>query len=96
MGNISSKGGSLGNKDYADIDRLKKQSTDLEMQLSNISNNINQGQVRWGEIRKKVTGVLAKNDGNSAVSQFLKYTKADNSVSCFDIWWPVFQIILFL
>ncbi len=75
LGNISSKGGSLGNKDYADIDRLKKQSTDLEMQLSNISNNINQGQVRWGEIRKKVTGVLAKNDGNSAVSQFQNIQK---------------------
>lgn len=70
LGNSSSKGEQLTDKDYSDIDRLKKESINLENELDNVSNNINQGQVKWGEIRKKVTGVLAKNNADSAASQF--------------------------
>lgn len=70
LGTSASEGKQLTEEDYASIERLKKQSFALEEQLNNISSNINQGNIKWGEIRKKVTGVLAKQDGQLVSDKF--------------------------
>ncbi|MBV7272364.1 germination protein YpeB [Clostridiaceae bacterium UIB06] len=55
----SSEGRQLSDADYATVDNLKNQSFSLEQQLKKVSSDINEGRVRWGEIRKKITGVFA-------------------------------------
>ncbi|MFL0195573.1 germination protein YpeB [Clostridium sp. WILCCON 0269] len=65
----STEGNQLTDEDYRSIERLKKQSTALENQLKSVADSINQGRVRWGEIREKVTGVLAKNNNDASISQ---------------------------
>lgn len=70
LGKLSSEGKQLTDEDYNSIERLKKQSVVLEAQLKATSDNINQGKVRWGEIRKKITGAFAKGSDNSISEQF--------------------------
>lgn len=70
LAKTSSRGGDLTDNDYSTIERLKKESSDLENQLNNVSNDINEGQIKWGEIRKKITGVFARNNSDDALNQF--------------------------
>lgn len=70
LGKVSSEGKSLSDSDYASIDRLKNESFTLEQQLKKVSLDINEGRVRWGEIRKKVTGVLASGKEQPLVEKF--------------------------
>lgn len=63
-----SEGKELTDKDYETIDLLEVQSYELEQRLSRVSDEINEGKVKWGEIRKKTSGVLAKSDGEKAVT----------------------------
>ncbi len=58
---VSSEGKELREEDYNTIDRLKNESFTLEQQLKKISDEVNDGKVKWGEIRKKATGVFASN-----------------------------------
>ncbi|KOR26277.1 germination protein YpeB [Clostridium sp. L74] len=64
------KDNNLSKSDYDNIERLKKESLQLENQLNNVVTDINEGRVRWGDIRKKVGGVLAKEDPSSIKGQF--------------------------
>ncbi|MCR1935609.1 germination protein YpeB [Clostridium tepidum] len=64
------KDNNLSQSDYDNIEKLKKESLELENQLNNVVTDINEGRVRWGDIRKKVGGVLAKEDPNSIKGQF--------------------------
>ncbi|WP_251861580.1 germination protein YpeB [Clostridium sp. Marseille-Q2269] len=64
------KNNNLSQKDYNNIERLKKESFQLENQLNNVVMNVNEGNVKWGDIRKKVSGVLAKEDTSSVKGQF--------------------------
>lgn len=66
----SSEGRTLTDQEYASVDRLKEESFALEQQLKNLALDINQGKVRWGEIRKKVTGVLASGKGEPLAEKF--------------------------
>ncbi len=67
----SSEGKQLSDADYATIDKLKNQSFALEQQLKKVSTGINEGDVRWGEIRKKITGVFASgNKGEMLADKF--------------------------
>lgn len=66
----STEGNQLTDEDYKNIEELKKESVILENQLKSVSDNINQGKVGWGEIRKKITGVLAKSNTTSISQQF--------------------------
>lgn len=50
--------------------KIKKESLQLENQLNNVVTDINEGRVKWGDIRKKVGGVLAKENPNSVKGQF--------------------------
>lgn len=70
LGTASSGGKSLSDSDYASIDRLKNESFTLEQELKKVSLDINEGRVKWGEIRKKVTGVLASSKGQPLVEKF--------------------------
>ncbi|MHC6181288.1 germination protein YpeB [Clostridium sp. JNZ X4-2] len=70
LGKVSSNGKQLTDGDYNNIERLKKQSVILEGQLKTTADDINKGKVKWGEIRKKITGAFAKGNDNSISEQF--------------------------
>ena len=55
----SSEGNDLKDEDYKTIETLKQQSFTLESSLKKVSDDINSGNVKWGEIRKKASGVFA-------------------------------------
>ncbi|MGE5626803.1 MAG: germination protein YpeB [Solirubrobacterales bacterium] len=55
----SSEGKELKDEDYKTIETLKQQSFTLESSLKTVSEDINSGNVKWGEIRKKASGVFA-------------------------------------
>jgi len=57
----SSEGKELTDEDYKTIERLKQQSFNLEDALNKVSTDINSGNVKWGDIRKKASGVFASN-----------------------------------
>ena len=70
LGKASSEGKNLSDSEYASIDTLKNQSFVLEQQLKKISLDVNEGKVRWGDIRKKVTGVLASSKDQPLAAKF--------------------------
>jgi spore germination protein len=64
----SSQGQNLTDEDYNKIESLKDQSFSLENELNNVSEDVNQGAIKWGEIRKKISG-LYKGAGEEALAQ---------------------------
>lgn len=70
LGNKITQGQELSDEDIAKVEALKKQSYTLENQLKNVQNNINNGDVKWGEIRKKASGVLLSDNQNSMSNNF--------------------------
>lgn len=60
MSVAASEGKDLNDKQYELIDGLEKQSYTLQEQLNGVLSDINEGKVKWGEIRRKSTGVFAK------------------------------------
>lgn len=70
LGKLSTEGKQLSDKDYENIDKLKGESFALEQQLKKVSDDVNQGGVKWGEIRKKITGVFAKSNDEPVAEQF--------------------------
>ncbi|WP_139905704.1 germination protein YpeB [Clostridium thermarum] len=71
----TSDGRELTDEEYETISRLEDQSYKLKAQLNNILAEINQGDVKWGEIRKKVTGVLAIGEENEVSEKFKNVRK---------------------
>lgn len=57
LGTKSSQGQSLTDGDYKQIENLKDQSFSLENELNNVSEDINQGAIKWGEIRQKISSL---------------------------------------
>lgn len=51
----STEGRELTEEEYNNIDRLKNESFNLQNDLTNVLMDINEGRVRWGEIRKKAS-----------------------------------------
>ena len=60
LAKATSEGRDINDKEYQLIDELEKQSYTLQDQLDGVLSEINEGKVKWGEIRKKSTGVFAK------------------------------------
>lgn len=60
LGTAASEGKDLNDKQYQSIDELELQSYTLQENLNGVLSDINEGKVKWGEIRKKSTGVFAK------------------------------------
>ncbi|WP_315116643.1 germination protein YpeB [uncultured Clostridium sp.] len=70
LATAASEGKALEEKDYKNIEDLKNRSFELEARLSAVSDDINQGKVKWGELRKKVGGVFAKERPEVLVEKF--------------------------
>lgn len=64
----SSEGRELTEEEYNTIDRLKNNSFALENDLTNSLMEINEGAVKWGEIRKKASGVFARSNEEEDVA----------------------------
>lgn len=60
LAKATSEGKDLSDKEYEVIDELELQSYTLQEQLNGVLSDINEGKVKWGEIRKKSTSVFAK------------------------------------
>ncbi len=60
LARATSEGKDLSDKEYDVIDELELQSYTLQEQLNEVLSDINEGKVKWGEIRKKSTSVFAK------------------------------------
>jgi spore germination protein len=70
LAKAASEGKELSNKEYELIDELEMQSYTLQEQLNGVLSDINEGRVRWGEIRKKSSGVFAKAGGDLVTEKF--------------------------
>ena len=70
LAKASSEGKELSDKEYDDIDKLELQSYTLQEQLNGVLSDINEGTIKWGEIRKKSSGVLAKTGGDLVTDKF--------------------------
>jgi spore germination protein len=68
LAKASSEGKELNDKEYELIDELERQSYTLQEQLNSVLSDINEGRVKWGEIRKKSTMAFAK-AGDDLVSE---------------------------
>lgn len=66
----SMNGNDISDEQFATIDNLRDQSYNLKSELNNMLADINEGRVRWGEIRKKASGVFAKNEENFISGKF--------------------------
>jgi germination protein YpeB len=70
LAKAASEGKELSDEDYSKIDELEIQSYTLEMELNKILSEINEGKVKWGEIRKRASGVFAKNGEEQVTKKF--------------------------
>jgi spore germination protein len=71
----STEGKDLTDKDYNNIDNLKQQSLKLQNDLNVALADINEGRVKWGEIRQKASGVFAKGNEQGISTQFADIQK---------------------
>lgn len=71
----STEGRDLTNEEYNSIDSLKDASFKLQSDLNTALADINQGNVKWGEIRKKASGVLAMGREQTVATQFATIQK---------------------
>lgn len=70
LAKAASEGKELSDKEYELIDGLEMQSYTLQEQLNGVLSEINEGKVKWGEIRKKSSGVFAKAGDNLVTEKF--------------------------
>ena len=70
LAKASSEGKELSNKEYDVIDNLEAQSYTLQEQLNGVLSSINEGDIKWGEIRKNGSGVFAKAGGDLVTEKF--------------------------
>jgi spore germination protein len=70
LARASSEGKELNDKEYELIDELERQSYTLQEQLNAVLSDINEGKVKWGEIRKKSSMAFAKSGDNLVSKKF--------------------------
>ena len=70
LATASSEGKELTDKQYDLIDKLEIQAYTLQEQLNGVLSEINEGSIKWGEIRKKSSGVFAKAGDDLVTEQF--------------------------
>lgn len=71
----NSDGREINDEEYKTIERLEEQSNKLKTQLNNMLADINQGDIKWGEIRKKITSVMAVENQNFVSEKFEEVKK---------------------
>lgn len=72
---VKNSAGNLTDTENKNINSLKKQSDQLLINLNNAADEINQGRVRWGEIRQKTMNVFAKEKESSVENKFTEIQK---------------------
>lgn len=70
LSNSAAQGKQLSDDDITKVEQLKKQAYNLENELKDVQNNINNGEIKWGEIRQKVSGVLLGSSTNALAGKF--------------------------
>ena len=75
LSKVASEGKDLSEEDYKNIETLKGEADYLLIQLNEVQAEINSGKVKWGEIRKKASVALAKDDKNSISDKFKSIQK---------------------
>lgn len=70
LGNNFNSGNELADRDVERLEILKNEASKLETNLKDVQNNINSGEIKWGEIRQKATGVLSNSYDNTIASKF--------------------------
>lgn len=76
----ASEGRDLSDKNYDSIETLKKESLDLENELKKVSEDISSGKIKWGEIRKKASGILSK-DSKGDKELIEKFTSIQKQIA---------------
>ena len=66
--NIS--GQKLSEEDIKNLEELQKYSVELENTLNQLSADMNEGEIKWGELTKKGTGVFAAQTSNATKDSF--------------------------
>ena len=85
LAKASSEGKELSNKEYDEIDKLEAQSYTLQEQLNGVLSEINEGNIKWGEIRKNGSGVFAKAGSDLVNEKFAGIQKQNSSISSFNL-----------
>ena len=70
LAKASSEGKEITSKEYDAIDKLEAQSYTLQEQLNGVLSGINEGNIKWGDIRKKSSGVFAKAGDDLVAEKF--------------------------
>lgn len=71
----SENGKELSDSDYKTLDRLEQESDKLKASLNDIVGDINQGRVKWGEIREKINGLVGDGKQNVLSTRFTNVEK---------------------
>lgn len=64
------KGNKLSDKDMKNLEELHQYSVDLENTLNQLSSDMNEGRISWGELNKKGTNVFATQVSNISKDSF--------------------------
>lgn len=75
LSKAASEGKDLNDKEVELINGLENQSYTLQEQLNGVLSDINEGKVKWGEIRKKSSGVFAKAGDDLVTEKFMGIQK---------------------
>lgn len=75
LAKVSSQGKELNDDDYKSMEELKNQADYLLVQLNTVQSDINEGKVKWGEVRKKAAKALKDNEGKLVSDKFKEIQK---------------------
>ncbi|WMJ82459.1 germination protein YpeB [Clostridium sp. MB40-C1] len=75
LAKVSSQGKELSDDDYKSMEELKNQADYLLVGLNTVQSDINEGKVKWGEVRKKATKALKNNEGKLVSDKFKEIQK---------------------
>ncbi|GAA0177766.1 germination protein YpeB [Clostridium sediminicola] len=70
LSKIASQGNDLSDEDYKNIEKLRNEADYLLIQLNEVQADINEGKVKWGEIRKKAGLAFAKDNKTLVTDKF--------------------------
>lgn len=70
LAKVSSEGKVLTENDYENIDQLKNEADYLLIQLNEVQSNVNKGDVKWEDVRKKASNLFQKSSENLIKDKF--------------------------
>lgn len=75
LSKVASQGSDLTEEDYENIEKLRNEADYLLIQLNEIQSDISEGNVKWGEIRKKASVAFAKDNKTLVTDKFKNIQK---------------------